>query len=264
MSSNLDDVKALRDAWANNLYNKDANNSARLAGQTVPELKESIIEEPMSEVSRVEAKLDARIARRDNPDQVSRHQVGLGDVSNYPVATEEIAVLGTSNHHYMTPLVTKSLVTSLVNTLVGDGDFTDLLQAVEDLKAAMGEGTDLSALMDLIATKLDKTGIAADSTKFNGLTTAEFVTQVIKVTMVDNATHAQDSDKLGGLTLEELKATWDDVRAGTDENKFVNVVQLKKYVENGSEPLIDHLTLMYGEALAVLEGTSSGIPVEDM
>ena len=82
--------------------------------------------------------------------------------------------------------------------------------------------------------------------------------------MVDEAVFAQDSDKLDGRTLEELKASWESIREGIDDNSFVTPKQLKKYVENGSEPLVDHLTLMYGEALEVLNGNSSGIPVEDM
>lgn len=260
----LDDVNALREQWANNLYNKDAGNSVRLAGMTVPVLKEEINSEPMSEVARLEQKVDARIARRDNPDEVNRHQVGLGDVSNYPVATEEVAIAGTSNHHYMTPLNTKALVAAVFDQMNGDGDFSDLLQAIEDLKAAMGDGTDASALMDLLATKLDKTARAADSEMFDGLTRLEFITQVIKVTEVDLATAAGDSEKLGGKSLEELKASWESIREGVDDDSFVTPKQLKKYVENGTEPLVEHLTLMYGEALNVLRGDSEGIPVSQL
>lgn len=48
--------------------------------------------------------------RNDNPHSVSKVQVGLGNVENLPLATNIIATAGTSHAHYMTPLMTATVV----------------------------------------------------------------------------------------------------------------------------------------------------------
>ncbi len=47
--------------------------------------------------------LQTHIADKTNPHQVTKAQVGLGNVENYPVATNAISQAGTSNTHYVTP-----------------------------------------------------------------------------------------------------------------------------------------------------------------
>lgn len=54
------------------------------------------------------------IERKDNPHNVTKSQVGLGSVSNYPVATKEQAEAGTDNDKYMTPLRTKEAIEALM------------------------------------------------------------------------------------------------------------------------------------------------------
>lgn len=45
-----------------------------------------------------------------NPHKVTKEQVGLGNVDNYPTATKAIAEKGESNAHFMTPLRTKEAI----------------------------------------------------------------------------------------------------------------------------------------------------------
>lgn len=51
--------------------------------------------------------------RTDNPHGVTKDQVGLGNVQNYPISSQAQAEAGTANSFYMTPLRTLNALTSL-------------------------------------------------------------------------------------------------------------------------------------------------------
>lgn len=65
----------------------------------------------------------AHVASQQNPHNVTKDQVGLFNVSNYPVATQQESRDGTANDRYMTPLRTKQLVSEFVTTQL-DGHAT--------------------------------------------------------------------------------------------------------------------------------------------
>lgn len=54
----------------------------------------------------------AHITNYNNPHQVTKAQVGLGNVQNYPVATVADAQAGSNNTEYMTPYLTAQAVTT--------------------------------------------------------------------------------------------------------------------------------------------------------
>lgn len=57
--------------------------------------------------------LEGHINDRGNPHFVTKDQVGLSNVGNYPVASQTIAAAGESNVHYMTPLAVKYAIDAL-------------------------------------------------------------------------------------------------------------------------------------------------------
>lgn len=61
-----------------------------------------------------EGATQSHINDTDNPHQVTKTQVGLGSVANYPPASEAEALDGTLANRYMTPVVTRAVVMSLV------------------------------------------------------------------------------------------------------------------------------------------------------
>lgn len=63
----------------------------------------------------VEGKINPHINNKSNPHGVTKEQVGLGDVANYPLATKELAEQGTLNNRYMTPLRTKEAFDTFIN-----------------------------------------------------------------------------------------------------------------------------------------------------
>lgn len=54
--------------------------------------------------------LNAHIGRTDNPHNVTKAQVGLGNVDNFSTATQQQAQTGTDNASYMTPLRTSQAI----------------------------------------------------------------------------------------------------------------------------------------------------------
>jgi hypothetical protein len=61
--------------------------------------------------------LATHVLRTDNPHEVTKAQVGLGSVENYPVATSGEATTGTADNRYMTPLKVKTVV-DVVSTAI--------------------------------------------------------------------------------------------------------------------------------------------------
>lgn len=140
-----------------------------------------------------QAKVDAFAARRDNPNQVTKAQVGLGNVQNFPVATEAQATAGTGNA-YMTPQRTHQAASEVVSgheakadphpqylakdaiasssgaTMVGYGgetvgDALDSLQSGLDTKVDKVAGKGLSSEDYTTAEKSKLSGIATGATK---------------------------------------------------------------------------------------------------
>lgn len=62
--------------------------------------------------------IGAHVADKNNPHETSKAQVGLGDVQNYPIATQAQSETGTNNTSYMTPQRTAQAITVLGGALV--------------------------------------------------------------------------------------------------------------------------------------------------
>ena len=52
--------------------------------------------------------VDAHASRTDNPHQMTKAQLGLGSVDNYPTASSSEATTGTASNRFMTPALTKA------------------------------------------------------------------------------------------------------------------------------------------------------------
>ena len=59
--------------------------------------------------------LEEHIRDASNPHAVNKNQVGLGQVQNFPIATEPQALAGTANNLYMTPYLVAKLVSFKVS-----------------------------------------------------------------------------------------------------------------------------------------------------
>jgi len=84
------------------------------SGQTVPIANDfNRIEgniQHLQDTKAAGAELDAHKSDKANPHNVTKAQIGLGNVQNYGIATQAEAEAGTVNNKYMTPLRTLELL----------------------------------------------------------------------------------------------------------------------------------------------------------
>lgn len=110
----------------------------------------------------------AHKANTSNPHSVTKAQVGLGSVENFPIASSAEALAGALNTRYMTPVLTKNLAvqeaTAITNAHANNKANPHSVTAAQ-VGAYSTTQTDT-----LLATKLGKTEKAVDSDKLDGRT----------------------------------------------------------------------------------------------
>lgn len=67
-------------------------------------------------LSKNEGGLDDHVKNKNNPHDVTKEQIGLGQVDNFPTATVKEATDGTANNRFMTPLRVKQLIDQVATT----------------------------------------------------------------------------------------------------------------------------------------------------
>ncbi|WP_270331525.1 pyocin knob domain-containing protein [Lactococcus lactis] len=74
-----------------------------------------------------DANLASHLADKNNPHKVTAAQVGLGNVQNFGLATEDEAKQGISNAKYMTPSLTQAVLSANINSIAyaNSSDGTD-------------------------------------------------------------------------------------------------------------------------------------------
>ncbi len=90
--------------------------------------------------------LDAHIANKANPHNVTKAQVGLGQVDNFPTASTEEAKAGIANNRFLTPMRLKEVLDELL------GVINDRLES--DSIANEQEHDDIRALIESMRTEL--------------------------------------------------------------------------------------------------------------
>lgn len=171
-------LKASIQRFVTAVSNQDALNSLKLDGKTLAEVTQLILagtaanadkfngmtyEQVLASITGegsvlagLQDQLDAFIARRDNPHEVTKEQVGLGSVENYAVATAEEAAAGATDK-YLTPALVKQLIQTGIEALVGSAP--DALDTLQELAAALNNDPDIiSKLQTMIAGKETTTG----------------------------------------------------------------------------------------------------------
>lgn len=153
--------------------------------------------------------LQAHLADFANPHRVTAAQAGLGNVSNFAIATDAQSV-GTLNTAYMTPrgvdLAIGTKATIPLNTHINDESNPHNVTAAQ-------VGTYTSDEIDTaLAGKLGENDAAGNSAKLENLTVAELTAQILEGT-------AANSIQFGGKSYAEAT---DDILSGTaaDSAKF--------------------------------------------
>lgn len=149
------------------------------------------------------SQLAIHVGNKNNPHLVTKAQVGLDKVKNYDIATPDEAVAGLSNTAYLTPALALALVMNRLNT--GIASHADNQENPHHVTAAQinayskDEINNILTQLDQILTgKLDTSGTASDSEKLAGMTVQELADIILQG-------KAADSNKLSGLTMEDVR-----------------------------------------------------------
>lgn len=173
-------------------------------------------------VSNTGGGLASHVANRSNPHEVSKAQVGLGSVENYPIATQTQAQAGTNNTAYMTPLRVKEAITAQVGNVVAvHADRTDNPHQVTKAQVGLGN-VDNYATATVAETT---TGTANDRfvTPAGVKAVTNAVSQALATHVADqNNPHAVDKTDIGLNNVENFAiATATEAQTGTASNKYM-------------------------------------------
>lgn len=136
----------------------------------------------------VTTQLDGHATRVDNPHQVTKTQVGLGSVENYPIATIQQAQIGDSNVAYMTPGRTLVAINTLATPASHLQDKNNPHEVTADQVGAYSRVETDTILVNYIRTTDQWVA---------GMTKAAFIAEVL-------AGDAANALQLEGLSLAEV------------------------------------------------------------
>ncbi len=155
-----------------------------------------------------------------NPHAVTKEQVGLGLVNNYPMATNTTALDTSNSTEYLSP----HTAASLIKQQVGDGLTAHVgsYDNPHNVTATQVGAYSTTQIDNMLNGKLGKYEAASDSARLNGLTPAQFSAQVLQGTsanskLLDGRTYMQlladiqggqggDSSLFNGMTPDQFKA----------------------------------------------------------
>lgn len=140
--------------------------------------------------------VSSHFTNRENPHQVTKAQVGLGNVNNYKTATVLETLEGASTSLYTTPNGVRALVEKVT---VGSGVHLSDYNNPHRVTPALIGAYDIAETDDLLTYKLGKDDKAADSGKVYGLSKLELLSEMSSVTV-------ENSGRLEGKTLDEIQA----------------------------------------------------------
>lgn len=183
-----------------------AENANKLAGRTLNEIV-ALATGGSETAASVKLALDDFIARRDNPNVVTKTQVQLGSVQNYPIATDQEASDGVSTTTYVTPSGVSTRVTRAVNALVGQAPTT--MNTLEKIALILGNDPQYFANVVLaLNSKLGVDEVAGDSAKLGGVSAQDYASAAALNQTEDNLLSALqtvalevNADYIGTITV---------------------------------------------------------------
>lgn len=139
----------------------DATNASKLENKTLSEIIEMIAGSTNSTIEDVETALSTFIARRDNPHEVNKEQVGLGSLQNFAIATSEQAVDEDVSDAYMTPERVWEALTAFWAQKIELAPET--LNEIHELASAIQANQDwITVIENQVANKATKAELAAE------------------------------------------------------------------------------------------------------
>lgn len=214
--------------------------------------------------------------RDDNPHKVTKAQVGLSAVQNYPVATQTESEIGASNSRYMTPLRTKQAIDKQAIEPLEDhvGDTDNPHNVTIDQVGGYGR-----ADIDQMLEDLDGNVIAKDTNAFGGKTAAEWSSELDGTQSTGDLIRLLDerftiaSAQIGSLEVPEFQSpigvpVIDHLAAGLYSHAAVFnngevsfSISSDDYVDFGTDEMVGITSVAIGETaiyVAFQDGTLKG------
>ena len=156
-------------------------------------------------VEYIAVELDGHAVNMDNPHQVNKMQVGLGNVANYAIATLSDMTAGVSTDKYVTPSLVHAKISAVVTQVI-DAHVTDNQNPHNTTKAQVGLG---NVANYAIATTLEMTaGTATDKYVTPSLVHAKVntaVTQAVAAHVAnDQNPHNVTAAQVGAYSVTEI------------------------------------------------------------
>jgi hypothetical protein len=211
------------------------------------------------------------IADKSNPHNVTKAQVGLGNVQNNPMATQAAAEAGLSNDYMMSPLSTMQAMLKNIITPFN----THAAARNPHGTTAADVGTYSQAQLDnLLGQKLSADAVAYDSVRLQGMTYATLRDAILQGTAQNSVNFngysfddyaayvlqgtAANSQKFNGQTMTEFLASLDS-RFGGAANAGVS----KNYSFSGGGDGSGNIWHLLGTA-RLADPSLSYVPVTDL
>jgi hypothetical protein len=195
-------------------------------------------------IAAVDDKVDLHIADYANPHRVTKLQVGLGQVQDFPIASASEALAGTATNRYMTPALTTTLINRLIDEQLG-AHIADKNNPHNTTKAQVGLGSVLN--YGVATTGEAQAGAVNDKYMTPALTKAAimFVVGDAFNTHVANTNnpHGTTATQVGlGLVQNYGVATTAEALAGTATNKYMTPQLTNAAIKaTASDALIAHI-----------------------
>lgn len=165
----------------------------------------------------------AHIADKGNPHQVTKAQVGLGSVANYPVATIQQAQEGTFAAAFMTPERTRQAISVLGAALI-NAHAADVNNPHNTTKTQIG----LDRVQNYpIATEAQARAGTTDTAYMSPLRTSQAIATLVGTAFTAHAAsklnpHDVTKDQVGLFNLENYPvATEQEARAGVANDRYM-------------------------------------------
>lgn len=140
---------------------------------------------------------DSHAEKVDNPHKVTKAQVGLSSVQNYPVATQTEAEAGASNQLYMTPIRTKQAIAKLaLEPLQAHLDDEDNPHKVTKDQVGLKEVQNYP-----VATTIQAETGDSNEVYMTALRTRE---AIVKIANQSAGAHSERNDNPHGVTMEQV------------------------------------------------------------
>lgn len=176
---------------------------------------------------------NVHLADKSNPHAVTKAQVGLGDVQNYPMATDEEAAAGTARNRMMSPAATKALVATLSSeTVAGHASNTSNPHQVTKAQVGLGNVDNF---------KTATLSEALQGTAANLFITVQGAAELVKKLAVgDFTTHIEDKNNPHATTKTHVglgnvdnfrTASNTEADAGASTTTFTTVAIVKRMLD---------------------------------